>query len=96
MGVKNAPRLHVAGPALIHAGVRDYAARRRRELLVHVRHAGLSEAPPRRGDAHTPQTPTEAEDLANIDTVLDGDSDSLKRDLRIHFEEYKEGHPTAL
>lgn len=82
MGVKNAPRLHVAGPALIHAGVRDYAARRRRELLVHVRHAGLSEAPPRRGDAH--------------DTVLDGDSDSLKRDLRIHFEEYKEGHPTAL
>jgi hypothetical protein len=44
----------------------------------------------------TPQTSTEAEDLANIDTVLDGDSDSLKRDLRIHFEEYKEGHPTAL
>jgi len=96
VGVKNAPRLHVAGPALIHAGVRDYAARRRRELLVHVRHAGLSEAPPRRGDAHAANADRGGRSREYLDTVLDGDSDSLKRDLRIHFEEYKEGHPTAL
>ena len=71
MGVKNAPRLHVAGPALIHAGVRDYAARRRPaavsysytyDMPVFQRRRRVEATP-------TPQTPTEAEDLANIDTV---------------------------